>query len=402
MARPRSIFIEVGKFGFSTNYGQITQEFLTALRGQTGRKTYTEMRDNDPIIGACMHAITQILRETRWDVQKGQGGNEADAEFLRENMSHMEHSWGDFISDVLTMLTYGFSVFEQVYQRDDSMRIVWKKMGFRHPLTIERWDLDANGNLKGFYQRAAPSYKLVYIPMDKCLHFKTESAGGNPEGRSILRNAFRPWYIKKSIEELEAIGIERDMTGFPVVTPTEGFDIDSYDTTVRAELDAIKRTISSVRRDELEGMIKPFGWTIELMGAPGKRQFSTVETINRYNKEIAVTVLAQFVMLGMERTGSYALAKEQTDMFYLCLESWGDAIGKVLNRLAVPRLFKLNGRSTKNLPQIVHTQIHKANLRDLSNYVSELIKVDALEIDDGIKKLLARYARLTEFSETRL
>ena len=97
MARPRSIFIEVGKFGFSTNYGQITQEFLTALRGQTGRKTYTEMRDNDPIIGACMHAITQILRETRWDVQKGQGGNEADAEFLRENMSHMEHSWGDFI-----------------------------------------------------------------------------------------------------------------------------------------------------------------------------------------------------------------------------------------------------------------------------------------------------------------
>jgi len=402
MPRPRKIFEEVGRSGYKFNYGVISEEFLTTLQGQTGRKTFAEMRENDPIIGACMHAITQILREARWDVREVEGGKAEDVEFLKENMSTMEHSWGDFISNVLNMLTYGFAIFEQVYTRNEADKIVWRKIAYRNPLTIERWELDDNGDLLGVYQRAAPDYREVYIPIEKCLHFKTESAGNNPEGRSILRNAFRPWYFKKTIEELEAIGIERDMTGFPIVTPPEGFDMDSSDSETAAELAELKRTITAIRRDELEGMIKPYGWTVELLGSPGERQFSTVETINRYNKEIAVTVLAQFVMLGMERTGSYALAKEQTDMFYMCLESWEDSIGKVLNMVAVPRLFALNGVTNRPLPQIVHTPIHKVNLRDLSAYVSDLTKVDALEIDDGIKKLLARYARLTEFSETRL
>jgi hypothetical protein len=34
-------------------------------------------------------------------------------------------------------------------------------------------------------------------------------------GRSILRNAVRSWWLLKRIQEHEAIGIERDLPGFP-------------------------------------------------------------------------------------------------------------------------------------------------------------------------------------------
>ena len=41
-------------------------------------------------------------------------------------------------------------------------------------------------------------------------------AKGNPEGRRILRDAYRAWYFKKRLEEFEAIGVERDLAGMPV------------------------------------------------------------------------------------------------------------------------------------------------------------------------------------------
>ncbi|WP_155274431.1 hypothetical protein [Piscirickettsia salmonis] len=43
--------------------------------------------------------------------------------------------------------------------------------------------------------------------------FRTTSRKGNPEGRSILRNAYQPWYYKKNLESIESIGIERNLVG---------------------------------------------------------------------------------------------------------------------------------------------------------------------------------------------
>lgn len=60
--------------------------------------------------------------------------------------------------------------------------------------------------------------------------FRTESVKDNPEGRSILRNAYRSWYFKRRIQEIEAIGIERDLAGLPVIHAPERLEIwDSQD-----------------------------------------------------------------------------------------------------------------------------------------------------------------------------
>lgn len=393
--------IEIGRTGLKRHYGYIYDEFLSSLRGTRGIKTYKEMRENDPIIGACMHAITQILREARWDVKKADGGQGADAEFLEGCMAGMTHSWSDFMSNVLSMLPYGYSLFEQVFFKRDDSQIGWKKLAPRSQTSLEHWDFDEYGDVLGFYQRPAPTYTEFYLPLLKCLHFRTESNNNNPEGRSILRSAFRPWFFKKNIEEIEGIGIERDLTGLPMMTLPEGVDPNSTDLEVIASITSAKELISRVRRDEQDGILKPYGWEFALLSSPGQRQIDTVSVINRYNKEIAVTVLAQFVMLGMERTGSYALAKEQTDMFYLCLEGWADSIATTFNRQAVPLLFKVNGIVGRPLPYIVHTSIRRHTLKDVSSYVSQLASHEALVIDDDIKAFLKSYARLSEYSEAK-
>lgn len=397
---------EIGKSGINWSYGYISENILSELRGSSGIKIFREMSDNDAIVGSCLYAIKQVLREARWKVKPGDAEVaecKKDAEFLEENIRSMTHSWSDFISDSLSMLIYGWSYFEQVFNARPDGSIVWKKLAHRKQSSLDRWDVDDVGEVLGLWQRPPPNYGTIYLPLTKCILFRTEPAGGNPEGRSILMSAYRSWYFKKNIEEIEGIGIERDLAGLPILTPPENFNIQDASSETQDAITWSKRLLSSIRRDEQDGIFKPHGWEFKLLGAPGQRQFNTTEIINRYNKQIAVTVLAQFVMLGMERTGSYALAKEQTDMFYLCLEGWADILASTFNRHAVPTLMGLNGITSemRPLPYLVHTNIHKHTLRDLANYVNSLAKDGHLIVDDDIREYLKNYARLHEFGEVR-
>lgn len=160
-----------------------------------------------------------------------------------------------------------------------------------------------------------PLYQLYTIPMSKALLFRTKSRKDNPEGRSILRNAYRPWYFKRRIQEIEGIGIERDLAGLPVMHAPEGLDIwdpDNQDALrIRTELESMVRRI---RRDEMEGVVLPHGFELELLSSGGSRQFDTNAVINRYDTRIAMTVLADFIFLGHQQNGSWALSSDKTEL----------------------------------------------------------------------------------------
>ena len=66
-------------------------------------------------------------------------------------------------------------------------------------------------------------------------------------------------------------------------------------------------------------------------------------------------------------------------------------------------MFAYNGVVDRPLPQVVHTPTRRFSLKDLAAYVATLAdeKVNALEIDEGVKRFLKRYGRLEEFSEVR-
>jgi hypothetical protein len=56
--------------------------------------------------------------------------------------------------------------------------------------------------------------------------------------------------------------------------------------------------------DEQAGVFLPPGWTLELLSiGNSRRQFDMDKIINRYDKRIAITMLAQFIMLGIDRVG---------------------------------------------------------------------------------------------------
>ena len=406
-------FREYGKTGlFRFNTGWIYEEFLRELQGRKGIEVYKEMSENDDVIGAILFATEMLMRQSEWSIQEA-GTEQVDmdaAEFVRSCMDDMEETWSDFISEVLSFLTYGWSYHEIVYKRrmgntrnpetrskyTDGL-IGWRKLPIRSQDTLWEWKYDEKDNLIGLVQCAPPMYEQVFIPREKALHFKTKSRKGNPEGRSILRNSYRNWYFKRRIQEIEGIGIERDLAGLPVLEAPEGVDIwsDEY----REELAKAEKIVRSVRRDEREGIVLGNGWKFTLTSTGGRRQFDTNQIIERYDTRMAMTVLADFVLLGHQKVGSFALSSDKTELFSVAMGAFLDLICEVFNNQAIPRLIDINGDHFKGItdyPQLVHGDIETQDLGQLGEFVAKMVGIGAITPDEEMEDYLRMTANLPE------
>ena len=106
-------------------------------------------------------------------------------------------------------------------------------------------------------QMAPPDYRTVTLPIERSLLFRYRHYKDNPEGLSMLRTSYRPWYYKKRLEEFEAIGVERDLAGLPIVK-VPGEMLRAKPGTDQAKIvEAFKKLVRSVRRNEQEGVVFP-------------------------------------------------------------------------------------------------------------------------------------------------
>jgi hypothetical protein len=142
--------------------------------------------------------------------------------------------------------------------------------------------------------------------------------------------------------------------------------------TMRREAEAVVR---NVRRDEQEGILLPFGWELSLLSTGGTRNFDTTKIIDRYSTAIAMTVLADFIVLGHNnRYGSFALAGSKTHMFGMAITGWLESIRATFNRYAIPRLLAINGMDAARPPELVFSDTEVPNLAELGKYINDLFK----------------------------
>ena len=375
-----SKFGQTGSIGLERYGGYVYEEFLTNLRMPDCLKVYKEMSSNDATIGGILFLFDSMMKKLPWSVKPG-GDKLVDktvAKFVEECMGDMEHSWMDFISEALSMFIYGWSWHEIVYKvRSDKNskysdgRIGWAKLPIRSQNSWNGWVYDLNDpdKLIGMEQMAVNNRKTVVIPYEKSLLFRTKSYRNNPEGMSLLRTAYRSYYFKKKIEEIEGVGIERDLAGLPVIYVPADLDIwDSANpeaVTLRAYLEQI---VSNIRRDKNEGALLPDTYKLELLTTGSSRQFDTNAIIGRYDRLIAMSVLADIILMGHEKSGSFALAKTKTDLLGASLEAMADNIKDIINTVAIPKLMELNTfRGYTKYPELMRGEIDAPDISKLSD-----------------------------------
>lgn len=416
-------FRELGASGLKRFSGFVYDEFLPELTGWRGIQTYKEMSRNDATIGACLFAIRMLCRRVPWRVKPAspQPFDMEAAEFVESCQNDMSTGWLDIVDEILqNMLPYGHAPQEIVYKRRagpnpnpsyrskfSDGRVGWRKMEIRAPDTIWRWEFDDHGGIQGLYQLAPPHYQHIFIPIKKLLLYRTTTDKNNPEGLSVLRNAFRPWYMGKNIENIEAIGVERDLAGLPVAKVPADLLSPTASNDEKALAAEIRKIITNIRRDEQEGVLWPLAYDaagneiykLELLSTGGTRQFDTDKIIQRYDTRKAQTMLADFVMMGHQGgAGNRSTVEKRSDLFSTAIGAYLDIIAGVINRHAIPRLMELNPDiEVSEYPEIKHGDLDAVDLDQLGNFISKLAQAGYPLFPNGeLEKYLMEVAHCPE------
>lgn len=403
-----SPMLEIGRTGLSRAGGYVSDEFLPQLRGRQAIKVYREMAENSAVLGAWIYTVKQLLRQIEWRVEPASSKpvDKKNAEFVEQCMDDMEQTFADFISEACSMMVYGWSVHEMVYKRRHGLwspdqrhkskyndgRIGWRKLPIRSQDSLLRWVFRDNGDVEAMVQMPAPRYQKIVLPMKRCLLLRPDLNKGSPEGRSLLRSGYRSWFMTKRFEEIEAVGIERDLTGLPVayvppnvLNPRPGSDDAKM-------LEAVKRAVTAVRRNEQDGLVWPLvydddgnlQYDFKLLTSGGARQFDVGGVIQRYETRMLMSVMADFIMTGHENSGSsYALHTDKSGIFETGVNGIAKAFADPFNRKAIPQLFKLNGEQPDDLPQLVPNNVNPPDLAQLAAFISSTAGAGMQWFPDG-------------------
>lgn len=411
-----SIYQELGRTGLRHWGGFVFEEWLRELQqGRKAAEVYREMMDSDPVIGGMMYAIEMLCRRVSWWMEPASSSqlDQKNAAWAETILHDMSYSWTDSVAEILSFLGYGWSYFEEVFKqrlgdnKDPSKRskyndgtIGLRKLSIRSQDSLWKWVFDDEGGIEGLIQNPPPDYQLRYIPLEKALLFRTNVTKNNPEARSILRSAYRSWYMLKNFQNIEGIGVERDLAGLPILITPENVDIWDTNDPAMVQLAAqAKNVVSSIRRDEQEGVLLPFGWELKLLSTGGRRQMDTGDIITRYEQRIATSVLLDVILMGQDKVGSYALADVKKGLFTASLGAYLDQISSVWNMHCIPQLFALNGFDTDaGYPMLCHGSVETVDLDTLGNYVQKLAGAGAPlfgnELEDPLLEYLLDQASL--------
>lgn len=417
-AKPKSVKITT-ELGVSSQYNPGDQfrqdEFLAKLRGMQGIKTFREMKDNDPIVGAVLTAMDMMIRAVEWKVTPYDDSADAVAlaDLCRDALfQDMDTTFEELVTEILSFLPFGFAVFEQVLKRREDGYITIAKIAPRAQWSLERFIITNEGEYQGVRQRTWRG--SVDIPINKLLHFKTASNNRDPAGRSVLRNAYIPYYYSTHIREIEAMSIERELNGLPVGRVPSEYLSASASADAKAFVAQFKEILSSIKNNGKASVILPsnlqedgegrlsdkYEVDMSLVSSTGSRDVDTSKTILRNDQDIARSVMADFVMLGVNDRGSFAMSESKSDLFLKALEGHTGTIKTVFQSQLFKRLAQLNGFSPKITPTLTHGPIKPVSLEQLGEFVDRLAGAGApLFPDDKLENHLRGRVGLPERTE---
>lgn len=344
MAKKRG---ELGATGRSYSarfqFSLATDEYLSTLQWPNDIEIYNKMERSDAQVKATLLMLELPIRSTSWYLKPADNSSQAkkNKKFIEDNLfsgppKGMSICFDDFLKEICSMFTYGHAVFEKVFKVKGNY-LQWDKFATRPQSTLYDFLYDKTGSLTDVEQWIyQPSYTRVKIPKEKLLMFVHDMKQGDYRGRSVLRTAYKHWHIKDFLYKITNIGIERNFVGTPVIHLPGNYTDDDYTKS--------KEIVTDLRSNQYGGITLPEGFLLELF--EGKRTMVDVlPYIEHQDLLISRSILAQFMNLGSNSAGSFALSKDQSDLFLMMLGAIAKYIANVINTNAIPQLINFNFNS---------------------------------------------------------
>ncbi|OJW18783.1 MAG: hypothetical protein BGO51_15545 [Rhodospirillales bacterium 69-11] len=385
--------LEIGDSGTRILSGIINEEYNPKLRGQAGIDVYDEMRKSDATVKAAILATTLPIRAAEWYIEPASDDapDQEIADFVQKAMFEWQAlDWEDLLRQALLSLPFGFMVFEKVFttrQEGGKTYIVWSKIAPRMPRSIYKWAIE--NDQPGVTQFRSDG-TTVEIPMEKLIVVVNEMEGDNWDGTSILRAAYKHWFIKNNFYKIDAIAFERQGLGVPYAKLPE-----NYTETDRAKAETI---LKNLRANSQAFIVEPHDYEIGFKDMMAKTTRDPESSISHHNREILKAVLAQFLELGggaKGASGSRAVSQDHSDLFLQSLEAVADGVAIAFNK-GIKELVDLNFDNVGKYPTLTYEGITDTDVAKLSGAYQTLTTTGAIIPSDNDEQYFRKLLSLPE------
>jgi len=346
-------------------------EYVTKLEDLSARlDAYTIIRKSGSQVGGLLRVIKLPIREVEWEVE---GGKEEIRKFIDDNINVDLHgAWDDFIRLALTVLDFGFCVFEKVFMYDrNSSKYKWKKFVYLPQSTIKEIVGEKDGGLKKVVQYAATDTELgeslqetIDIGSDYLLVFVNEKEG-DWYGKSLFRNIYGNHQIKDVLMKIDAIKHDRFGVGIPWMKLKPGYK--------KEDVSIATATMKQMRSHEYAYMIIPPGAEdFGILSMTGNDGTAVLKSIQYHDEQMSKSLLAQFIDLGTSQSGNRALGESFINLFLMSLNAITKQVEQTFNEYAIKQLVDINFGPQKEYPKLTAGQITLNKIMDLAESLEKL------------------------------
>ncbi len=397
---------------------------------QMGR-TYASMVDDNSIIGAVVTALITLSRLVDIQIDSPNDSPEAEAEedWLESVIDDMDVSFEHALTAIYSFYVHGYSLMEVIYKKRSGSGAYTRASSKYNDgqYGISRLSIRPQMTLSGMYfnrdetidyvEQFTPDNEQLTIPGSRLLFFRTMSHNGDPYGRSLLRSSYRDYLFVQRLGELAAIGVERNLVGLPVLyVPSELLNHGNDPDKLRMFNNYVD-LVTKLRKDEQAGVLLPSDtdpdtkqryYSLELLKSPGQASagIDVVDMIDRINLRITMSCLSDWLFLGNQRIGSFALSADKTSIFQAAVGAYVGTVAETLNTQLIPRLYAINGKQiTENTPRFKAGAVSRAALDILGKFVESMSKAGMrttgdTELENALRKI-ANLPTLDERGEAR-
>ncbi|MBK6854682.1 MAG: hypothetical protein IPG93_24695 [Burkholderiales bacterium] len=186
--------------------------------------------------------------------------------------------------------------------------------------------------------------------------------------------------VREDLEESEAIGIDRDLTGVPDIQLPPSIRARNLDSAspgcarrlggegTQAPRRQARRAGASERGDDG----KKTGYAVKLMTSGGTQRVVADVPIRRHEQRFLISVLSDFMTLG-EQVGSEALGDPKIALVMLAIGGLLDMYADAFNEQVIGRLCDLNGVPEELRPYLERGEVQTPTLEELVGILSAAI-----------------------------
>lgn len=392
---------EMASLGMRVFQGVPQEELKRELNWPASINTFREMSYHSSI-NAPLTLFENIISQATWIYKPPIDATDEEkeqAKYINQMMKDMEQPWSEFIRDVLSSNVFGFSVHEKVYRKryksngslyDDGL-VGWKKLPIRVQESISKFIFSEDGNeiigvqqnlssINDIYNRFSRRSNLVNMPRSKFMLFRTGKHRGDPFGKSPLRDAYLAWRFLSALEELEAMGVAKDLNGIPVLTLPPQVLASDASAENQAQRQYFENAMRNLQVGEQMAVILPAVfdeqgkpmYSLQLLSSDGKKNFDLNKIKDYYKNLIFTSLFSDVLQMGQSATGSFALGAIKNSLSGAYAERLIANIAEVIQNDLIRQTYELNNWSTERMGTFDYDGIEPADLETFSKAVQRM------------------------------